>query len=165
MKVVDDYFEKRGTVSNRSPKVRNITLQDGKNHTQVTIIPESWLYELIFASRKQSAIVFRAWVTHEVLPSLRKHGEYRMEGKLIRRELTDVIKKEIVDKTDNQNVKKFAYCNYTKMIIKSLGLEGLARNDMTSEQLEQLAHRENLVSALINEGKSYEQIKQFIFAA
>jgi prophage antirepressor-like protein len=95
MKVVEDYYKNRGitssyspnrgTVSNRSPNcgVKTISLQEGKTHTQLTIINEQWLYELIFASRKQTAIVFRAWVTGEVLPSLRKHGEYCMQGKLI----------------------------------------------------------------------------------
>lgn len=110
MKVVEDYYNNRATVSNCSPNLgaKTISLQEGKNHTQLTIINEQWLYELIFASRKQTAIVFRAWVTGEVLPSLRKHGEYRMQGKLIRKNLTDTIKAEICDKTENQNIKKFA---------------------------------------------------------
>lgn len=59
---------------------------------KVLIIPEPFLYELIFQSRKQKAVQFRAWVTSEVLPQLRKTGQYRMAGKLIRRALTDEIK-------------------------------------------------------------------------
>ena len=42
----------------------------------VTAISESGLYALIFTSRKPEAKKFRKWVTHEVLPSIRKTGGY-----------------------------------------------------------------------------------------
>lgn len=163
MEVVEDWEQKRGVTSSYSPKARTITLQEGKTHTQITVIPEQWLYELIFASRKQTAIVFRAWVTKEVLPSIRKHGQYRAEGKLIRRSLTDTIKTEICDKTENPNVKRFAYSNYSKLINKSLGLpDKVDRNTLDDETLEKIAKKENLVQALIAENKSYEEIKAIL---
>lgn len=165
MKVVEDYYNNRATVSNCSPNlgVKTISLQEGKTHTQLTIINEQWLYELIFASRKQTAIVFRAWVTGEVLPSLRKHGEYRMQGKLIRKNLTDTIKAEICDKTENQNIKKFAYSNYSRLINKSLALPPkVDRKSLDDETLEKIAKKENLVQALIAENKSYEEIKAIL---
>ena len=40
------------------------------------IISEAGLYSLIFKSRKPEAKAFKRWVTHEVLPSIRKHGAY-----------------------------------------------------------------------------------------
>lgn len=40
------------------------------------IINESGLYELIFASRKIEAKMFKKWVKQEVLPSIRKTGSY-----------------------------------------------------------------------------------------
>ena len=39
-------------------------------------ISEPGLYKLIGASRKPAAKRFNRWVTHEVLPSIRKHGAY-----------------------------------------------------------------------------------------
>lgn len=39
-------------------------------------ISEPGLYKLIGASRKPAAKRFSRWVTHEVLPSIRKHGAY-----------------------------------------------------------------------------------------
>ena len=163
MQVVEDWNKNRGVALTDSPKAKTITLQEGKTRTRHTIIPESWLYELVFASRKQTAIVFRAWVTGTVLPSLRKHGEYRMQGKLIRRSLTDVIKSEIVDKTENPNLKKFAYSNYTKLIYKALGLgEKVERSSLDDATLEKIARKENLVQALILENKGYAEIKEII---
>lgn len=43
---------------------------------EMTIINESGLYSVILRSDKPQAKVFRRWVTHEVLPSIRKQGYY-----------------------------------------------------------------------------------------
>ena len=43
---------------------------------QMNIISEPGLYRLIFMSRKPEAKKFKRWVTHEVLPSIRKYGYY-----------------------------------------------------------------------------------------
>lgn len=40
------------------------------------IVNESGLYNVILRSDKPEAVPFRRWVTHEVLPSIRKHGAY-----------------------------------------------------------------------------------------
>lgn len=40
------------------------------------IINESGLYNVILRSDKPEAVPFRRWVTHDVLPSIRKHGAY-----------------------------------------------------------------------------------------
>ncbi|MDR3187122.1 MAG: phage antirepressor KilAC domain-containing protein, partial [Holosporaceae bacterium] len=42
----------------------------------VTVINESALYKTIMLSRKLEAKKFQRWVTHEVLPSIRRHGAY-----------------------------------------------------------------------------------------
>lgn len=42
------------------------------------IINESGLYSLILRSRKPEAKRFKRWVTHEVLPAIRKTGSYAM---------------------------------------------------------------------------------------
>jgi Prophage antirepressor len=42
----------------------------------VNIVNEYGLYNLILASRKPSAKKFQRWVTHEVLPQIRKTGSY-----------------------------------------------------------------------------------------
>jgi prophage antirepressor-like protein len=40
------------------------------------IISESGLYSLILRSRKPIARGFKRWITHEVIPSVRKTGKY-----------------------------------------------------------------------------------------
>lgn len=44
----------------------------------LTVINESGLYALIFGSKLESAKRFKHWVTSEVLPSIRKTGQYQM---------------------------------------------------------------------------------------
>ena len=48
----------------------------------IIIINESGLYSLIFSSKLESAHRFKHWVTHEVLPSIRKHGMYMTDNLL-----------------------------------------------------------------------------------
>lgn len=43
---------------------------------EMSFIPESDLYRLVFRSKLPSAEQFTDWVTSEVLPSIRKHGAY-----------------------------------------------------------------------------------------
>lgn len=55
----------------------SITLNDGTPGTpNKAIVSESGLYSLILASRKPEAHEFKRWITHEVLPTIRKTGGY-----------------------------------------------------------------------------------------
>ena len=45
----------------------------------LAIINESGLYSLIFGSTLPAAKKFKRWVTHEVLPSIRKYGYYSVK--------------------------------------------------------------------------------------
>jgi len=43
---------------------------------EMSLINESGLYSLVLTSRKHEAREFKRWITHEVIPSIRKHGIY-----------------------------------------------------------------------------------------
>jgi len=45
-------------------------------NTEANIVNEAGLYKIILRSDKPEAKEFQRWVTHEVLPSIRKHGGY-----------------------------------------------------------------------------------------
>lgn len=51
---------------------------------EMSFIPESDLYRLVFSSKLPTAEKFTDWVTGEVLPSIRKHGAYMTEDTLDR---------------------------------------------------------------------------------
>lgn len=45
------------------------------------IVSEAGLYSLVLKSRKPEAKAFKRWVTHEVLPAIRRHGAYMTDEK------------------------------------------------------------------------------------
>lgn len=96
-------------MSNPTESIRNID-KDNLSSTevidsmgrkkQVNIVNEYGLYDLIFKSRKPDAKKFQKWVTHEVLPRIRKTGSYSIPDTLkkksteTRNMLTDEWKNE-----------------------------------------------------------------------
>ena len=47
-----------------------------RGNPNMTVVNEPGLYTLILSSRKPEAKAFKRWITHEVLPSIRKTGGY-----------------------------------------------------------------------------------------
>lgn len=45
---------------------------------RMTFVNESGLYSLVLGSRKPEAREFKRWITHDVIPSIRKTGAYAM---------------------------------------------------------------------------------------
>ena len=43
---------------------------------ELLIVSESGLYSLVLGSRKPEAKLFKRWITHEVIPAIRKTGVY-----------------------------------------------------------------------------------------
>lgn len=77
-KAIRDHVEeedKRVGVQNVTPYI--IDSLGRKQHP--TFINESGLYALVFGSKLPSAKKFKRWVTSEVLPALRKTGQYQVK--------------------------------------------------------------------------------------
>ena len=49
---------------------------------RMTIINEPGLYSLVLSSRKPEAKAFKRWITHEVIPAIRKYGAYMTKSLL-----------------------------------------------------------------------------------
>jgi len=58
--------DEKGLISNDTPG----------GEQKVSIVSEAGLYSLVLGSRKPEAKAFKRWVTHEVLPKIRKTGQY-----------------------------------------------------------------------------------------
>lgn len=68
-----------------SDEKNTVVISDGiPGNPNKTIISEPGLYKLIMRSRKSEAKEFQRWVTHEVLPTVRKHGAYATEATIDR---------------------------------------------------------------------------------
>lgn len=76
------YKNQRDAISKHvdSEDKNTVAIHDGitRGNPNQTIINESGLYSLIFGSKLESAQKFKRWVTSEVLPALRKTGQYQV---------------------------------------------------------------------------------------
>lgn len=74
---------RKATVELDQDEKNTVTISDGiPGNPNKTIISEPGLYKLIMRSRKPEAKEFQRWVTHEVLPQIRKHGAYMTQQTL-----------------------------------------------------------------------------------
>ena len=67
----------------------------GTGRRKQQCVNEYGIYEMIFASKKQEAKTFRKWVTHEVLPSIRKNGGYIIGQEELKGEEKEKLEEQI----------------------------------------------------------------------
>ena len=56
--------------------------QNADKTIEINAVSEAGLYHLILCSKKPEARAFKRWITHEVIPSIRKHGAYMTDSLL-----------------------------------------------------------------------------------
>lgn len=67
-----------GKLDDDEKGVSSIDTLGGKQEMQV--VNEFGLYSLVLGSRKPEAREFKRWITHDVIPAIRKHGGYLTAG-------------------------------------------------------------------------------------
>jgi len=92
------------------------------NELQYIYINESGLYCLIFGSKTREALMFKQWVTSEVLPSISKRGVYETPAAAIQRIRNPTGETEL-----HYKVKKHIETTYPYVIISA----GLGENQTT----------------------------------
>lgn len=144
--------------------VSSIDTPGGKQ--SMSVINESGLYELIFASRKLEAKMFKKWVKKEVLPSIRKHGAY-MTPQTIEKAITspDFLIKLATNLKQEQEARKLAE---TKLV-QQQPLVTFAQTCMASEKALLVREVAKLVTKqgiVIGERRLYQKLREWklIFA-
>ena len=56
---------------------------------ETNLVNEYGLYTLILGSRKKEAKAFKRWITHEVIPSIRKNGSYNLDTNGLMKQLVE----------------------------------------------------------------------------
>lgn len=103
---------------------------------KMTFINEPNLYRTIFQSRKPEAEAFQDWITEEVIPTIRKTGQYHIKPPTI----LEVIKNQIQaleEITQEQEKIKFTQREHTKEIAR---LENNVRRTVCSNNLTVIAY-------------------------
>jgi prophage antirepressor-like protein len=57
-------------------RVADIAISDTSGTKYATIVSEAGAYRLVFTSRKEQAERFKRWLAHEVLPQIRRTGQF-----------------------------------------------------------------------------------------
>lgn len=63
-------------------ELTSVSLTSGGQIREMNVLSEPGMYRLLFRSNKPKAESFVRWVTHEVLPSIRKKGVYVLESRV-----------------------------------------------------------------------------------
>ena len=112
-------------------------------------VSEQGLYDLIFKSRKKEAKEFQKWVTHEVLPSIRKTGKYSIPEKL--KEISTKNRNGLTEEWKNHGVEKqYHYINLTRQEYKNLKIDKAHKKDFNEKELRLLMACELMESLKLN---------------
>lgn len=91
------------------------------HNTGENFLTESGVYKLIFKSKKKEAERFQDWVTDEVLPQIRKTGQYQVDGYINKLCVEiETLKKTINEATDYYKIQPKTVRKYTDYIKKRL---------------------------------------------
>jgi prophage antirepressor-like protein len=81
-----------------------LPLTQDPNITQLALVNEAGLYSLILGSRKPEAKDFKRWVTHEVIPQIRKTGAYSLDPRKLL--ATAVIEAQKIIEEQDKKIKE-----------------------------------------------------------
>lgn len=133
------------------------------------IISESGLFSLVLSSRKPEAKRFRKWVTSEVLPAIRRNGNYQADWYNKRHAIAATSKVlatmlEEVRYAIGKVTKDHHYMNEHKLINSLLigEYKGMDREGMSMYELDFLAHFEIRNTILIAQGMDYTKRKAIL---
>lgn len=79
--------------------------QNADKTIEINAVSEAGLYHLILCSKKPEARAFKRWITHEVIPSIRKHGAYMTDALLTRMDEYPELISEYIGKLRAENAK------------------------------------------------------------
>lgn len=99
------------------------------HNTGENFLTESWVYKLIFKSKKKEAEKFQDWVTDEVLPQIRKTGLYQSQQNQINEfkgQLTtlvnDIFEDKLSEIKEYYKIKSKSKSDISSYIKKRLGI-------------------------------------------
>lgn len=144
---------------------------------QVTIINEPGVYSLILQSKTETAKRFKKWLTHEVLPSIRKTGYYTAltpedtikalaKGMEYDHFMEDVVFPAI-EMQDEFTFDKLLehYCGYPVSSMDDLKHAKTIFNQTSKERKQRLSELRYNVNDYLNDDDMYRRISRFKWSA
>lgn len=122
-------------------KMNTIISNDGnRGNPTRTLVSEAGLYSLVISSRKPEAKAFKRWITHEVIPAIRKTGGYVKDSEVF-----------------IQNYLPFAD-DTTKQLLR-LTLDVVDKqNKQIAEQQKQIAEKSSVIEEMMPKASYYDLV-------
>ena len=125
---------------------------------EMSIVSEAGLYSLILRSRKPEAKAFKRWITHEVLPAIRKTGQYGGYGQWnlprVPKSFPDALR--MIADIEEEKQLALEQRDYYKRTKAEIG----SRREATSMATASAAVRQrDALADKLGEGKHYKQVK------
>lgn len=122
---------------------------------EMSIISEAGLYSLILRSRKPEAKAFKRWITHEVLPSIRRAGSYgQWNLPRVPKSFPDALR--MIADIEEEKQLALEQRDYYKRTKAEIG----SRREATSMATASAAIRQrDALADKLGEGKHYKQVK------
>lgn len=134
----------------------------------MNIVNEPGLYSLVLGSRKPEAKAFKRWITHEVIPSIRKTGSYSLPGDYpsALRALADAEEKRLALAAENEAQKQIIadfqpIRQYVDTILASTGTMTItqiaADYDLSAKALNRILKEEGIQRCVNGQWILYKQ--------
>ncbi len=118
-----DIRNNRDALSRLDDDEKGVDLIDTPGGKQkATVVNESGLYTLAMGSRKPETKAFKRWITHEVLPSIRRHGAYITDSVLDHMDTHPELVSGYIRKLRKENAKARAARQQVKELKKDNSL-------------------------------------------
>lgn len=131
------------------------TMQTPGGQQEMSIVSEAGLYSLILRSRKPEAKAFKRWITHEVLPSIRKTGGYgQWNLPRVPKSFPDALR--MIADIEEEKQLALEQRDYYKRTKAEIG----SRREATAMATASAAVRQrDALADQLGEGKNYKQVK------
>lgn len=150
-----------------------VGLTDGSQIRNYSIVNEFGLYNLVLSSRKPEAKVFKRWITHDVIPSIRKTGGYQVksdpwdtltlmfEASKQTKEEVDEVKTRVVNLEENVSIDPGKYSYISKRISQKVHQVGKERNWTMNKEQKALLYKDlNKAVAEVSGVRTRSQLRE-----
>lgn len=150
-----------------------VGLTDGSQIRNYSIVNEFGLYNLVLSSRKPEAKIFKRWITHDVIPSIRSTGGYQVSKDPIvalrlmlqateeTKEEVEDVKNRVVNLEENVSINPGKYSYISKRISQKVHQVGKERKwNMNKEQVALLYKDLNKAVADVSGVRTRSQLKE-----
>ena len=134
-------------------------------------VNEPGLYSLVLSSRKPEAKQFKRWITHEVIPSIRKHGTYMTPAKieevlfnpdmiigLATQLKEEQEKRRVLEQQAAENAPKLSYLKRILQSDSSLAITQIAKDyGLSAKKLNLILHAEGIQYRVNNQWVLYSK--------